>query len=270
MLRISVAVILTLCVLGLSACGSLKHKSDDTANLSERQLYHKAHDALEKHDYAKAVKFYEQLQLSYPYSRYTQQAMLEDAYANYKNGDADTANTWLDRFIKLYPNHPHVDYAYYLKALCSFKDDVGLMVAFAGQDPTERDSKGMQDAFSAFNEVVKRFPDSAYAEDAARRMIYIYDALAANDVGVARYYYRRGAYLAAADRSRDALQMYPRAPANEEGLVILVAAYDKLGLTDLRNDAKRVLDLNYPHTKYVAGLVNHHKRWWQLWNEGAY
>jgi len=132
---------------------------------------------------------------------------------------------------------------------------------------TERDPKAAAESFEAFKELVNRYPDSKYTPDAVLRMNYLVNSLAAHEVHVARYYYRRGAHVAAVNRAQYALKTYPQAPANEEGLVILVKAYDALGMTDLRDDAERVLKTNFPTTKYMRELGDRSDvRWWQIWN----
>ena len=170
-----------------------------------------------------------------------------------------------DRFIRLHPNHPNVDYAYYLKGLVNFNEDQGLLAQLGDQDMSERDPKAAREAFDAFKELVSRFPDSKYAADAAARMKYLVNALASHDVHVARYYYRRGAYVAAANRAQSVVQNYPQAPAREEALALMAISYDALGLNDLRDDAKRVLKLNFPNSKYLAGYQINAKTWWKPW-----
>ena len=171
-----------------------------------------------------------------------------------------------ERFIKLHPNHPNVDYAYFLRGLANFNDDLGLLGSYAGQDMSERDPKSARDAFNAFKDLVTRFPNSKYAADSVQRLNYLVNMLAASEVNVARYYMKRGAFVAAANRAQSALKTYPQATANEEGLLILVQAYDKLGLNDLRNDAERVMKTNFPNSKYLSGKFDNSKPWWQLWN----
>ena len=171
-----------------------------------------------------------------------------------------------ERFIKLHPNHPNVDYAYYLRGLANFNDDLGLLGSYTGQDMSERDPKAAREAFNAFKDLVTRFPDSKYAPDSVLRLNYLVNMLAQNEVHVARYYMKRGAFVAAANRVQYSLKTYPQATANEEGLLLLVQAYDKLGMTDLRNDAERVLKTNFPKSKYLSGKFDSGKPWWQLWN----
>jgi len=265
-MRTSLALIAALC---LAAC-AVTETPDETKGWSANKLYAEAKDALESGNYEKAVKYYEKLEARYPYGRFAQQAQLEVAYAHYKDKDPASAIAAADRFIKLHPNHPNVDYAYYLKGLATFNDDMGVLGAlaqnFTGQDMTERDPKAARESFDAFKDLVTRFPDSKYAPDSIARMNYLVNALASHEIHVARYYMKRSAYVAAANRAQYTLKTYPRAPANEEGLVILVKAYDALGMKDLRDDAERVLMKNFPDSKYLKGGGGRTSSWWQLWN----
>ncbi|OGA26045.1 MAG: outer membrane protein assembly factor BamD, partial [Betaproteobacteria bacterium RIFCSPLOWO2_02_FULL_67_26] len=218
----------------IAACGLLPGEQDETKGWSAQKLYNEAKDNLNSAHYEEAIKLYQKLESRYPYGRFAQQAQIEIAYAHYKEGEPTLAVAAADRFIKLHPNHPSVDYAYYLRGLANFNDDLGIMGYFSGQDITERDPKAARDAFDAFKELATRFPESRYTPDAILRMNYLLNALAAHEVHVARYYMGRSAYVAAANRAQFALKTYPQAPANEEGLVILVKAYDALGMNDLR------------------------------------
>jgi len=254
-----------LLVLLLSGCGLLPEQIDQTKGWSVTKLYSEARSELDDRNYTAAIKLYEKLEARYPYGRFAQQAQIELAYAHYKEGEVASAIAAADRFIKLHPNHPNVDYAYYLKGLANFNDDLGLMHIISRQDMSERDPKAAREAFEAFKELVSRFPDSKYAPDSRQRMNYLVNALASHEVHVARYYLRRGAFVAAANRAQTALKSYPQAPANEEGLLIMVKAYDALGLTDLRDDAERVMKRNFPNSRYLAGEGGTAKPWWQLW-----
>jgi len=249
----------------LTGCGLLPEQVDETKGWSVTKLYSEARAELNDKAYARAIKLYEKLESRYPYGRYAQQAQLEVAYAHFKEGETASAIAAAERFIKLHPNHSNVDYAYYLKGLANFNDDLGLMHIVSRQDLTERDPKAAREAFDAFKDLVTRFPESKYAEDARQRMNYLVNALASHEVHVARYYMKRGAHVAAANRAQTALKTYPQAPANEEGLLIMVQAYDALGLTDLRNDAERVLKKNFPDSKYLAGRGGDTKSWWRFW-----
>ncbi len=217
-------------------------------------------------NWERAAKYLEKLEARYPYGRYAQQAQLEIAYVHWKGAERASAIAAAERFIKLYPNHQHVDYAWYLKGLINFNENQGLLSAFDNPDMTERDPKGSRESFEAFREVVTRFPDSKYAEDAAARMRYLVNALAQHEVHVARYYMKRGAYVAAANRAQYAVQHYPQAPAIEEAIFILVKAYDALEMSDLRDAADRVMRTNFPASRYLTGKVKRDVPWWKLWD----
>jgi len=266
-MRSSLSLILLLC---LTACSLLPEQVDETKNWSANKIYSEAKTNLNDGNYEKAIKLYEKLEARFPYGRYAQQAQLEIAYAYYKDRDAASSISAAERFVKLHPNHPNVDYAYYLKGLANFNEDLGLLgkltTSFTGQDMTERDPKAARDSFNSFKDLVTRFPDSKYTPDSIARMNYLVNSLASYEVHVARYYMKRGAYVAAANRAQYALKTYPQAPANEEGLLFLVKAYDKLGMTDLRDDAERVMKTNFPQSKYLAGKVTKDVPWWQIWN----
>lgn len=251
----------------VAACGLLPDADDETKGWSAQKLYKEAKDSLNNGQYEEAIKYFQKLEARYPYGRFAQQAQLEIAYAYYKDSEPAQAIAAADRFIKLHPNHPNVDYAYYLRGLANFNDDLGILGYVSGQDITERDPKAARDAFEAFKDLATRFPQSHYAQDAVARMNYLVNALAAHEIHVARYYMKRSAYVAAANRAQFALKTYPQAPANEEGLVILVRAYDALGMNDLRDDAERVLKRNFPNSPYLKGDPRKSGTpWWQIWN----
>lgn len=251
--------------LSLAGCGLLPEVQDETAGWSAQKLYTDAKENLNDGNYEQAIKRYETLEARFPYGRYAQQAQLEIAYAYYKDNEPISAIAACDRFIKLHPNHSNVDYAYYLKGLANFTEDQGLMSQFSNQDMSERDPKAAREAFEAFKELVTRFPESKYAADAQARMKYLVNAIALNEVHVAKYYLKREAYVAAANRAKSVVSSNPEAPAVEEALAIMVVAYDKLGIADLRDDALRVLKLNYPKSKYAQGVDTSDKAWWKFW-----
>ena len=214
----------------------------------------------------RAIKLLEKLEARYPYGRFAQQAQLDVAYAYWKSGERASAIAAADRFIKLYPNHANVDYAYYLKGLVNFNENTGILSILDNPDMTERDSKGSRESFEAFKELVNRFPDSKYTEDARGRMRYLVNSLAQYEVHVARYYMKRGAYVAAANRAQFAVQSYPQAPALEEAVFIMVKAYDALDMADLRDAADRVMRKNFPESRYLTGKVTRDAPWWKLWD----
>lgn len=247
----------------LVGCGLLGGESSDkTANWSAQKLYSEAEDEMSAGGYTQAIKYFEQLQSRYPFGRYAQQAQMEVAYAQWKDGEKDLSLAAADRFLKTYPNSPNADYVWYLKGLVNFNDNLGLLGSLAQQDLTERDPKALRDAFDAFRELVTRFPDSKYTPDAVIRLKYLVNAMAAHEVHVARYYLRRGAYVAAANRAEIVIKQYQQAPAVRDALQVMVAAYDGLSMGQLRDDAKRVLDSNFP---VGQDAVVEKSPWWKLW-----
>ncbi len=262
----SLAAILAFLAVGLlGGCGLLPDQIDETAGWSANKLYSEAKGAMSDGAYDKAIKLYEKLEARYPYGRYAQQAQLEVAYAYYKQEEPAAAIGACDRFIRLHPNHPNVDYAYYLKGLANFNEDLGLLGHISNQDLTERDPQAARESFDAFKELVEKFPKSRYTPDATARMKYLVDAMAAHEVHVADYYMRRGAYIAAVNRAQAAIKTYPDAPANEKALFILVKAYDSLGMNDLRDDAERVMRKNFPNSEYYQRGLDKKESWWKLW-----
>jgi outer membrane protein assembly factor BamD len=246
----------------LAGCSTNASK-DETAGWSADQLYREAHGAMLDGNYTRAAKLFETLEGRFPYGRYAQQSILEGAYSDYRSNETDTAIAACDRFIRTYPNHPNVDYALYLKGLIRFREDQGLLGYVYELDLSERDPKAMKESYAAFKELVTRFPESKYSEDGLARMKYLSNALAMYEVHVARYYYDRGAYLAAANRAQASLLNFPQNPANEDALEVLVNAYDKLGLPQLRDDSKAIMVKTYPDSKYLSPPPP--KPWWKLW-----
>ena len=235
------------------------------------EIYSNAKEDLNNENYESAIKLYETLQSRYPYGRYAQQALLEMAYAYHRNDEAEMAISTAEQFIKQYPNNPYVDYAYYVKGLANFRGEISTINSLSGQDQTERDPKAAQDSFAAFKDLVTRFPDSKYAPDSRLRMQYLINALARYELHVAGYYLRRGAHIAAANRAQGVLTQYPNSPATLDALEIMVQAYDAMGMIDLRDDARRVLEKNSVATATPAdeetpvGGGKSGKSWWQFW-----
>ena len=260
--RILAALLLML----LAGCSLLPEQIDETKGWSAAKLYNTAKSELNEGNYTRAVELYEKLEARYPYGPYAQQAQLEVAYAYYKDNEPASAIAAADRFIRLHPNHPHVDYAYYLKGLANFIEDTSLFASLGKQDMSERDPRAARESFEAFKELVQRFPDSKYAADATARMKYLVNALASHEVHVARYYYKRGAYVAAANRAKTVLETYPQAPALEEALYLMAKSYEAMNLNDLRDDALRVLKHNFPNSAYLSGKsLDQEKAWWKFW-----
>ena len=252
-----------LVAVAIGGCSLFPDVKDPLAGLTAEALYKQAKDALFEGNYTKAIKLYETLEARFPYGRYAQQAILESAYANYRAGETASAVAACDRFIRTYPNHPNVDYAYYLKGLVHFREDQGIIGYVYELDLSEREPKGMRESFLAFKELVAKFPDSRYAPDSLERMKYLSNSLALYEVKVARYYYNRGAYIAAVNRAQASLVSFPRTPANEDALEVLIRSYDKLGLVQLRDDTQQILQLTFPKSAYFAGIPS--KPWWKFW-----
>src|SRR5712692_10130594 len=259
------AIVTTLLFAG---CGLLsKAQDDESVGWSAQRLYGEAKDAMTAKEWAKAIKYLEKLEARYPYGRFAQQAQLEVAYCNWKDGERASAVAAADRFIKLYPNHPNVDYAWYLKGLINFNENLSMLWWLTTPDLSDRDPRGSRDAFDAFKELVTRFPESKYAADSAARMRYLVNALANYEVHVARYYMRRGAYLAAANRAQYAIKNYQQAPALEEAVFVRGKAYDALGMGELRDAAARVMRVNFPESRYLkVGDVRPDSPWWRIWD----
>jgi len=252
--------------LSIAGCGSTSEAPDETAGWSAQRLYGEARDAMAQRDWPKAIQYLQKLEARYPYGRFAQQAQLEVAYAHWKDNERALAIAATERFIKLYPNHDSVDYAYYLKGLINFTENEGLFAFLSDPDMAERDPKAAREAFAAFREVVARFPQSKYAADSAGRLRYLVNALARHEVHVARFYMKRGAYLAAANRAQQAVADYPETPAVEEAVFIMMQAYGALGLKDLQADAERVMRRNFPDSPYFKGPVKRKVTWWKIWD----
>ncbi len=239
---------------------------DKTSSWSPNRIYAEAKDELNSGAYDKAVPLYEKLEGRAAGTPLAQQAQLDKAYAQYRAQDQAQALATLDRFMKLHPASPAIDYALYLKGIINFNDDLGWFSFITRQNLSERDQKAAKESFEAFKELVARFPDSRYTPDARQRMTYIVNSLAEYEVHVARYYYRRGAYVAAVSRAQSALADYRDVPALEEALYIMVKSYEALGMTELRDDARRVLDNNYPKSEFVTrGFKAGDEPWWKFW-----
>ena len=248
----------------LSACAPSNY--DPTANWSVDKLYTEAKDEMTSGGYDKAIGLYEKLEGRAAGTPLAQQAQLDKAWAQYKTNEPIQAVATLERFIKLHPASPALDYALYLKGLVNFNDNLGLFSSLAEQDLAERDPKQAKESFEAFRELAQRFPNSKYTPDARLRMAFIKNSLARSDVYVARFYFQRGAYVAAVNRAQAAVQEYRDVPAVEEALFILYQCYDKLGLEQLRDDTRRVLEKTYPNSAFLyPERAISKKSWWKFW-----
>jgi outer membrane protein assembly factor BamD len=247
--RRTATLLLLAMAIGIGGCATSEY--DPTANWTADQLYADARGELDSGNWAAAIKALQKLESRYPFGRYAQQAQLDLAWASYKEGERAEALLSVERFIRLHPTHDRLDYAFYLKGLINFNSREGLIARMAGQDLSERDQQASREAYEAFKQVISRFPESRYAEDSLARMKFLVNAMAAGEVHIARYYYSRGAYVAAANRAQDVVAMYEQTPAMEEALNLMFISYDKLGLDELRDDTLRVLERTFPQSRFL-------------------
>jgi outer membrane protein assembly factor BamD len=260
------AAVATLVLVGCSSTGS-KTPDDPTAGWSADRLYQDAKAEMNAGRWSDARKRLEAVEARYPFGTYAQQALIDQAYVNWKDEEPEQALAAIDRFQQQYPNHPGTDYMLYLKGMITFTPPSAAFTEITRQDPSERDPKGLRESYEAFRELINRYPDSRYATDARQRMTWLVNTLAQNEVHVAQYYFERGAYVAAANRAQTVVTDFQGVPASEKALYIMFRSYDKLGLDQLRDDAKRVLDKNYPNTKlYETGLKEDDGSMWNPMN----
>jgi len=236
----------------LSLAGCRKDREYDDQMFAEA-LYEKGKKSMDKGAWPQAIQAYKALQTRYPFGRYTEQSMLDLSYVYFKGRQPQEALSTLDRFIRTYPAHPNVDYAYYLKGLVNYDESIGFLERMMPKRVRDRDQSYMNDSFMDFSELVRRFPDSRYVADARQRMVFLRNSLAAYEISVAEYYLRRKAYIAAANRARYALEVYPNTPQTPAALVVLHKAYTELELDDLAQGSMDVLALNFPDHYYVLG-----------------
>ncbi len=234
----------------LAGCAGLDQ--DPTKDWTVERFYTEAKTALKEGNYATAIKHFETLEARYPYGPYAEQAQLEVAYAYYKDQEIASAIAAANRFIRMHPTHAHVDYAYYLKGLANFNDQPNALEHFfTDKDLSERDPRGMRDAYDAFRELVERYPQSRYTEDARNRMVYLVNFLAKSEINVARFYYDRRAYVATVNRTKYVIERYQRTPSVEDALGLQALAYQKMGMEGLMTDTLRVLEKNFPNSRYL-------------------
>jgi outer membrane protein assembly factor BamD len=261
--RLGALALVAACGLALAACSSTPNQ-DDQKTWAADKLYQSAKSDISVGNYEAALKSLAILEARFPFGAFAQQAQLDTAYVKYKQNEMPDALVAVDRFMRLYPNHAATDYAMYLKGLINFNENQGFFARVGNQDLSERDMKAARDGFDNFKELVTRFPQSRYAPEARQRMNYLVNNIAAGEVHVARYYFRRGAYVAAANRAKEVVRGYSDAPAIEEALAILWRSYEQLGIPDLASDAQRVLTTNYPKSDYLtAAIIQDDRRWWQ-------
>ncbi len=241
-------IIMMVVAVGLGGCKKDRELEDGR---TAAELYQEAKKQLDNKAYDRAVRSYKTLQTRYPFGRYAEQAQLEIAYAYYKAGQTEQALSTADRFIRTYPTHPNVDYAFYIRGLTNYEQKVGLLERMMPSRIRDRDQSAALEAFADFEELCRRFPDSRYAPDARQRMVFLRNNLSYYEIDVARYYLKRKAYVAAANRARYLLETYPDSPEAGNALEVLHLAYTEMGLTELADDAMRILTLNYPDHPYI-------------------
>jgi outer membrane protein assembly factor BamD len=238
------------CLLLAGILALLTSCSTDTTleelNMSEDELYQRAQDHLQEQHYDLAADSLQMMEARFPFGKYAEQSQLDIIYVYYMQYDEAATRAAAERFIRLHPQHPNVDYAYYMKGLSSFTEGSGMFERFMPTDLTRRDPGAARQSFADFSQLVSRFPDSAYAADARKRMIYLRNLLARYEVHVANYYFLRGAYLAAANRGRYVVENFQRTPAVPDALAVMVQAYKLLGMEDAANDSLIALRTNYP------------------------
>jgi len=251
----------------LTACGTAVER-DSTADWTAEQLYRDAREEVGAGNWAQARTRLEALESRYPFGNYAQQALIDLAYVNWRDSESAQALATIDRFEQQYPDHPGTDYMLYLRGIITFTPPSAVLSRWTNQDPSERDPKGLRESYAAFNQLVTRYPESRYASDARSRMTWLINTLAQNEVHVASYYYRRGAYVAAANRAQAVLTEFDGVPIAEKALAIMVLSYEQLGLPDLASDARRVLDQNFPDSVYLSRGLDEPGRdaWWHPLN----
>jgi outer membrane protein assembly factor BamD len=249
--------------LGAALSGCSTHgKARDYEHVTAAGLYHDARKSLDDNDFESAVKQYEALTSRFPFSDETRQARLDLICLYYRKGDKEAATDAAEQFLRENPTHPRVDYAWYMKGLIDYEDTPWKLERWLGVDAAKRPPAALNSAITSFSTVVKQYPKSEYAYDAQLRLIYLRNRLAEYEINVARYYLRRGAYVAAADRSLHMIEEYDGAPAVKDGLGIMIESYRKLGLTDLQSNVERVYQTNYQQS---SDQNTKQKKWWHLW-----
>lgn len=229
----------------LSGCAIFSTAEDNQDAWPASRFYEEGRQSMVIGDYKKAIEHFENLVARHPFGVYAQQAQLEIAYAYYKFDEPESSIAAADQFIKLYPRHERVDYAYYIKGLARFPKEDYFEKKFS-LDPAQRDPRAVQESFQYFSELTQRFPASPYASDGAQRMIYLRNTLARSELYIAEFYMKKTAYVAAAGRAKYVIEHYDQTPSVPDALILMAEAYDKLGVSDLAADARRVLALNFP------------------------
>jgi outer membrane protein assembly factor BamD len=247
LMQLAVVLVAAGCIAG---CSSFKGDYDQTAGWSAERLYKDGRTEMDGSNWKDARTRFESVESRYPFGQYAQQSLIDLAYVNWKDLEPEQALAAIDRFEQQYPNHPGTDYMLYLKGLITFTPPSAAFTRITRQDPSERDPKGLRESYESFQTLIKRYPNSPYTEDAKKRVTWLVSTIAQNEVYVAQYYYERGAYVASVNRAQTVITDFQGVPIAEKALYIMYLAYDKLGMVQLRDDTKRVLDKNFPNSKY--------------------
>ena len=230
----------------LSACSILSKDPNNTDLWDAKKFYEEAKEAIRIGDYESAINYLETMEARFPFGVYAQQAQLDIAYSYYKFDEPDSAIAAADRFIKLYPRHDNVDYAFYLKGLASYHKGMNVAQGYVSLDATKRDAQPFIDAFNFLSSLIDKYPDSKYIDDSLQRLVFIRNQLAQHELNIAEYYFGRKAYVASVNRGKYILEHFPRTQAVPKALALMAKAYDALGIEDLADDTRRVLSLNQP------------------------
>ncbi|TAK77504.1 MAG: outer membrane protein assembly factor BamD [Gammaproteobacteria bacterium] len=231
----------------LAACASSTDPAEAYKNETPQEIYQKGKAALEDKSFGEATKRFEALDVQYPFGTETENAQLYLIYAYYMKEDYALSAAAADRFIRLHPTNPNVDYAYFMRGLANYYQDLGFMERYFPVDLAKRDLTQVQKSYNDFNEVVTLFPHSKYAPEAYQYLIYLRNLMANHELQVAEYYYSRKAYIASANRASELVAHYEGAPAVVDGLVLMAKSYHQLGMTKLEQDTLTVLRYNYPN-----------------------
>jgi outer membrane protein assembly factor BamD len=267
--RVLLVLALVLSVSGCKTVGgwfSKEKRQEVTETLGVEDLYRESKLALTRGQYARAERFYQRLVARFPFGPYTEQAQLELAFAQYKNGKPEDATNTIDRFIRTYPRHAHIDYAYYLKGVINFDREVTLFTRVLRLDVSARDLGATVQSINDFTEVMRRYPNSKYAVDARQRILYLRNMLARHELSVGLYYYRHGAWVSAVNRAKFLLETYPQSEFEGDAVALMAASYTQLGQKALADDARRVLEKNYPQHEYLHGKWPRKKGVWRQLN----
>lgn len=243
---------LLLLIVVVAAC-SRGSRADRMNNLPADALYETAHEALQRNNDGRAIRYYQRLIARFPFGIYTEQAQLEMAYAQYRLKQPDQAISTIDRFLKTYPTHADADYAQYLRGVVNFYREASFIGRYIEIDATQRDQGATRQSFVDFSKLLRDYPNSRYADDARQRMVYLRNSMARHEVQIAQYYLRRGAYVAAVNRSKYILENYQQAPESGDALAIMAESYGRLGEQELADDTRRVLELNHPDHPFLRG-----------------